>query len=775
MLLESSEQKDPAKFRETDLFKKCLGMGIIPGSETELDAKGRPPGESTAPGQNTLSLNLKVAHMWCPACAWVIAEVLKQDRGILDAHCSFSTDSVRCSYDPTRTSPDQIMGIIDHLGYKAVYPDTADSQREMGREFVRFGISAFLTLNVMMLSFGLYSGFFTELSGETVSKLSWPAAILAGVVLFYGGHGIYTRALQGLSHAAFGMEALITAGAFSAYLYSTYNLLFVGGLHLYYDTASILVTLVLLGKALEGRARRSVQQDLENLFSLRPAKVKICTASYPRGRYVDARQLSRGDLFLVQEGEILAADGIVLEGTGSADESTLTGESRPVEKKPGDRLRAGTRVMQGEFRIGAERVGDESIFGQMIRTMEDALGSKARFEEKADVVLQWFVPLILFLALGTCIVCLALGLSLEDALVRAVTVMVIACPCTFGVAVPLARVAGISLMGKRGILIRHFPSFEQAGKIDHFVFDKTGTVTMGNWELLKIVTYQDFEEEQALGLAASLEKGSNHYIAMQIKGRAGQLSIPPVALEDIQTSENGIAGHLGDSVVKIGSREFLAREWEGGPVSENRSEAEPLHSRIYMSFGGKPCALFLFGDRIKEGARETVEQLERMGLGVSLVSGDGKETTLAVAGMIGVTSAFGGKMPREKADYVEELQAAGRQVAMVGDGINDAPALAQSDLAIAMYSGNALNSETSDITLMRGEPRQIHDFLGLAKRVSTKIRQNLFFAFFYNAISIPIAMSGLLTPLIAVSAMLLSSLSVTLNTLMLMKEKEGNA
>jgi cation transport ATPase len=327
-------------------------------------------------------------------------------------------------------------------------------------------------------------------------------------------------------------------------------------------------------------------------------------------------------------------------------------------------------------------------------------------------------------------------------------------------------------MGKNGILVRHFSSFENAGKINHFVFDKTGTMTLGKWELLNIVICPGFEEEQVLAMAASLERDSDHYIAMQLKERAKQLSLPPVVFGDIQTFKNGISGQLGKSTVKIGSGEFLAKEWEDGPVLENHSEDEQPHSLVYMSFEEKPCAILVFGDRIRDSALETVEQLKTMGLGISLVSGDGRETTRAVAGKIGVTSAHGGKMPRDKAAYVNMLQTGGNRVAMVGDGINDAPALAQADLAIGVYSGNALSSETSDITLMRGEPRQVLDFLALAGRVSKKIRQNLFFAFLYNVISIPIAMSGLLTPLIAVSAMLLSSLSVTLNTLMLMKKPE---
>ena len=781
MILESSDHADPETFRETALFKKCRDMGIVPGSEAELEKalgapdmpSSAPPGrEGPFPEQDSLVQNLKVAHMWCPACAWVIEEGLKRNRGILDARCSFSTDSVRCRYDPVVISPDKIMGFIDGLGYKAAYPDEGAVQKETRKEFVRFGICAFLTMNVMMLSFALYSGFFTELSRETVSRLSWPIFIMAGVVLFYGGYGIYMR--KGLSHAGFSMETLITAGAFSAYLYSTYNLLFVGGIHLYYDTASMLITLVLLGKVLEGKARRSVQEDLENLFALRPTKVRIRSEAHPFGRYADARQLLEGDLFLAQEGEIVAADGIVVEGAGSMDESSLTGESVPIAKRSGDPLRAGTRVLHGSFTVRAERVGEDSFFGQMIRIMETALENRTGFEDKTDRALQWFVPIILGLALTTGLVCLAAGLSGSDAMVRAVTVMVISCPCTLGIAMPLARVAGISLAGKHGILGRNFSAFQRAGRVKQFVFDKTGTLTLGQWEIIKVVTFPPFTEKEVLTLAAGLEEDSSHYIATKIKRRASQCNLVPAKLEDILAFKNGVSGRSGNRVVKIGSRAFVSSEWDGSDQARPPTvpEGDLHHSLVYMACNGRPCALLVFGDRIKEGASQTMDRLRRMGYAIALVSGDGVDTTRSVAQKLGIASAHGGLLPQDKAALIAELQREGHVVAMVGDGINDAPALAQADLAISVHSGNPLRTEAADITLMRGDPAQVLDFLGLAKRVSGKIHQNLAFSFSYNLIAIPVAMSGLLSPLIAVSAMLMSSLSVTLNTLLLMKKNK---
>ncbi|MFH1487837.1 MAG: heavy metal translocating P-type ATPase [Pseudomonadota bacterium] len=777
MLLENSESPDPASFRETALFRKCLEMGVIPRTEADLQEKTpcKPLPRQTS--DNILTLDLRVDQMWCPACAWVIEETLKKTKGVMEANCSFSTDRCRCTYDPVLTSPTQVMGIIAGLGYWAAFPDEEEGKKETFGEFIRFGISAFLTMNVMMLSFGLYSGFFTELSQETVRNLSWPIFVMAGVVLFYGGHRIIQRAWAGFFQAAFGMETLITLGAVSAYVYSTWNLLFVGSIHLYYDTASMLITLVLLGKALEGKAKGEVRRSLETLFSMRPTKVKVCTQTFPGGRYAAVEQLEKGDVFRSEEGEIVAADGLVLEGRGVLDESTLTGESVPVPMKPGDRLRAGTRVIHGAFRVRAEGVGDESTFGGMIRIMEKALGGKTRFEGKTDVALQWFVPVVLALAAGTGLVCLAMGLSLEESIVRAITVMVISCPCTLGVAVPLARVAGISLAGKRGVLVRHFAAFEKAGRIDAFVFDKTGTLTAGQWEILRVIAFPPFDETRAFALAASLERDSDHFIGMKIRMHADEKGIGPEDLKDMRTFKNGISGRMGNREVRIGSRDFVSKAFESaGPLSLEDSEREgSTQSFVYLGFDDRPCAVFVFGDRIKERASETVERLRAMGLRIDLLSGDGEETTRAVGQRVGIREAHGGKMPQDKAAYITGLQKEGHQVAMVGDGINDAPALVQADLSISVHSGSSLNSEASDMTLMRGDPGQIPGFLDLAKSVNRKIHQNLAFSFMYNLVGIPIAMSGLLTPLIAVCAMLMSSLAVTVNTLLLLKNNGKRA
>jgi len=623
-------------------------------------------------------------------------------------------------------------------------------------------------MNVMMLSFALYSGFFTQLSRDSIYKLSWPMFIMASIVLFYGGSNIYRRAWAGISTAAFSMETLITVGSFSAYFYSTYGLLS-GSIHLYFDTASMLITLVLLGKLLESRAKAEVQADLANFFSLRPTKVKICSEQYPQGRYVAADNLQQGDTFRVEESEVLPADGTILHGAGAVDESSLTGEPLPVIKKDGDPVKSGSKVIQGRFEIRAEKVGEDSVVGQMIAIMEKALGQRTPFEGKAERALQWFVPIIIALSVGTGFVCLLSGLTLDQTMIRAVTVMVISCPCTLGIAIPMARVAGISLAGRKGILVRDFSSFEQADRVNAFVLDKTGTVTKGQWSLLEIIALDSLSEAELLALAASLENESDHLIAAEITREAARRQVQPLSVEGVEVSENGVSGVVAGKKVKIGSRGFLAAELEASP-DLSIPEKKPEHSLVFMSCAGRVCGVFVFGDELKPNSIPAVSRLHGGGYRVALVSGDDDQTTKAIAREVGIDEAQGGKLPQEKAKFISALQQKEQLVAMVGDGINDAPALVQADLAIAVHSGSDLGKEAADLTLMRGDLLQLWDFVLLAKEVKKKIHQNLGFSFIYNLVSIPIAMSGLLSPLVAVCAMLLSSLSVIGNTLLLLKK-----
>ena len=776
ILMESTDSPNPEAFRETDLFRQCRAMGIIPGSEQELTRADNTHAEaaplpSAGDRDNVLTLKLLVSNMWCSACAWIIDESLKKTPGVVDSACNFSTDRLQVVYDPVKVTSHQIIESIGKLGYRTAAPGESEKTTERRREFVRFAVSAFLTMNVMMLSFALYTGFFTDLSPENAVKISWPMFVMATAVLIYGGYDFYKKAWAGLRNAAFSMETLILIGALSAYFFSTYNL-FAGSIHLYYDTASMLITLVLLGKTLERRAKGKVLEDLENFFALMPTKVRICSGDFPEGRYVAIEQLAAGDIFRVNETDIIPADGQVLSGNGAVEESSLTGEPLPITKKPGDVIRSGARIQQGGFKIRAEKVGTDSTLGQMMQIIEKTLLTKMPIEGKTDVILQWFVPVILVLAAATGMLCRFMGLSLETSILRAVTVMVISCPCALGIAIPLARVAGISIAGKKGILVRNFTAFEMAGRITAFVFDKTGTITLGNWTLQKIVAFAPTDENQGLKLAAGLEQNSDHFIGREILRQAQKRNIEPASIDEIQTEENGVIGRFDGDIVKIGSAGFLkdmTDKFNKLPESVGNQQGS-AYSYVYMSIADRPAAVFFFGDSIRNGARATVEKLHQQGFELALVSGDGIETTRAIAKDLGIHDVYGGQMPKDKVAIVKILQGQNQPVAMVGDGINDAPALVQADLSLAVHSGANLGEEVADVTLMRAEPEQLIDFLNFAGAVNKKISQNLIFTFAYNVISIPMAMSGLLTPLVAVSAMLLSSISVIGNTLMLVRE-----
>ena len=780
ILMVSSESPDLSDFRETQLFKECLAAGIIPASEEELDRistegnQNRSTPVANIPStESSLTINLSVANMWCPACAWLIDTVLEKKPGILNSRCNFSTDRLHVSYDPVRMSPDRIITEIAKLGYKAEEPGQGGRSLHQTKDFIRFGICAFLTMNVMMLSFSIYSGFLIDLSADNIAKIAWPMLVMTAAVLGYGGYDFFRKSFAGLVNLAASMETLIIIGASCAFGLSLLNQ-FAGSLHLYYDTACMLITLVLLGKTLEAQAKRRVLEDLESFFALMPTKVRICTDEYPDGRYVDIDYLSPGDLFRVETEEIVPADGYVLSGNSMVDESAITGEPHPVSKTAGDPIRSGVRLISGSIKVGARQVGNQSTLGHMIAIIEKTLLSKTPMEGKTDILLKWFVPAVVLLALITALVCKLAGMSTADAVLRAVTVTVISCPCALGIAIPLARVAGVSVAGRKGLLVRDFEAFEQAEAIDSIVFDKTGTITQGRWHLIDIILFGEIDSEAALAMAAGLEQDSEHFIATEIIRQAREKEIPPANVESVKVTDRGLSGKLGGQSVKIGSASFLAQNFKAVPVKPYELETiyHRQHSLVYLGCEDKPVAVFVFGDVLRPAVNDMVKDLQKRGFHLAVVSGDGQHTTAAVAGEIGIETAIGDQLPTDKVAYIQKLQSEGRRTVMVGDGINDAPALAQADLSIAIHSGGALAKEAADISFMRGDPVQLPEFLDFARRVNRKIHQNLVFTFLYNILAIPIAMTGWLNPLIAVIAMLLSSISVTGNTLMLVKQSE---
>jgi len=711
--------------------------------------------------------------MWCPACAWVIEESLHKEPGVNSVKCHFTTDHLKLEYNPVLTSPQHITGVIAKLGYRGSLPGDTRKGSKSRSEAIRLGISGFLTMNVMMLSFALYTGFFTRLAADTIHNITWPLVVMASVVFGYGGAPIHRRALSGLTAASPGMETLISVGASSAFFYSIYNWL-TGSIHLYFDTASMLITLVLIGKTIEQRTKDRISAQIGSFFELLPAKVRICSEQFPQGRYADARMVSPGDILRVVAGEIIPADGRILEGHARVDESSLTGEAKPIHKSQGDSVSSGTTVIDGDLRLKALSVGGDSIVGQLVAVIEKTLDKKTRMEDTTDKTLRFFVPAIVLLALGTAAVCLAVGLDQQQAVLRAVTVMVISCPCALGVAIPLARVFSISLASNKGILVHHFSAFDRIKAINAFVFDKTGTLTKGQWELVSIVPLGEWTVEKILSMAAGLEKDSNHYAGEALVQASRNKGFTPATITDIKEIANGISGYFGQKHLKIGSASYLASTLKSSKVNSNPIHTPPTSavSRIYMAVDDELCAIFEFGDVVRESSTMVADTLKQRDIRLAIVSGDGEQTTRTVGDIVGITDCHGSMLPDDKSAFVEKLKRQGHTVAMVGDGVNDVPALAAADLGIAVHSGPRIGIEASGITLMGNDPKQILAFEQLAHHVSRTIRQNLIFTFLYNIISIPLAMSGLLNPLIAVSAMLMSSLSVTGNTLLLKRRTD---
>jgi Cu2+-exporting ATPase/Cu+-exporting ATPase len=773
MLMAATASPDPVHFKQSDLYRRCMAAGVVPAGEGDLDdilaEEGNVDSAFSAENaaHNSLTLHLKIEGMWCPACSWVVESALMRLGGVQEAYCDFATDRLRCGYDPLRVDPGAIVKTVEGLGYGTSTGRGRGVRPPWSGEFVRLLVSVLLSVNIMMLSWSLYSGFFTSLSSDDIRYISWPIVIMATGVMLFGGAALYRRAWQGLRAGAPGMEALVCLGAVSAYFYSLYNF-WAGSWHLYFDTASMLITLVLLGKLLETKAKERVRRDLEGFLALQPNKVRMCSAQHPAGRFVALEQLAPGDIFRVLNQEMVPVDGRVISGNGLVDESAVTGESRPKTIAPGHPLTSGSRLLKGEVTASAIRVGSDALLGQMISIIESGLSKRPHLKSRTDGWLALFVPVILGLAVATTWGGHHLGLSWEAAFVRGLTVLVVACPCALGIAIPLARIAGMSRAGQRGILVRDFEAFERVRSIDGVVMDKTGTLTHGQWSLEKIDLLGKMGKDEALSVVAGLEKGVDHAVARAVLDHCTEQGIAPATVDSVRVSENGVAGTYNGVDVHIGTWDFVSSN--DPPEADFLPGHTPL-SHVFFRMNGRLNAILYFGDRLWESVPGLIAALKGRGLGTYLISGDTPAATRGVGRIAGIIDVAGGLLPTDKADYVARLQAKGRRVAMLGDGINDAPALAKADLSVAVHRDAALAQQAANVTLMRGDPAQLLDFISLGRRVNAKVVQNLGCAWVYNLIGIPIAMSGLLNPLIAATAMLLSSLTVIGNTLLLVRRR----
>ncbi len=789
MIMASDQYSGVLDFKNTDIYKRCLAAGIIPASEEDLQqfSNAKKPGtQSSAKSdlvsippdrEDLLSLSFGISGLWCPACAWVVEETLAKKAGIETVQCNFSSDRGSIVYDPVKISPSKIFKIIEDLGYQA--DEGFKEGKKINPEFIRLCVCALLAMNTMMLSWAIYSGFFMELSNISVRLLAWPVFIMASIVMVYGGVPIFKKAVAGIRNKTPGMETLISAGSLSSYGYSLFNF-FQGSLHLYFDTAAMLIVLILIGKRIEFSAKARITAGFGALFSLIPQKVNLISNEFPKGRYVSVKQLCQGDEFLAEAGETIAADGRVVSGSAVMDESSITGEPEPFNARPESLVKSGSKVVSGKIRVKALQVGSDAVLGKMLAIMESSLSGKTRQGERFEQLLKYFVPGIMAISILTILLSFLNGLTAYEAFNRGISVMVISCPCSLGIAIPLALAAGVSAAGKSGILVRDYEAFEQVEKLNCIVFDKTGTLTLGRMHLLDIKVSPGYSKAQVLALACGLEKENDHYIAQALKTQGNRSDINPLEPKEIVQYSNGISGRLNGTLLRIGSLEFIRKNGGKSPVNPEDQFSWDLEdtlvvTRVFLKVDRELAAEFRFGDAIRPGIRDLVTELKTRYQTVCLVSGDSIQATQKAAELVGLDAdqALGQLLPHEKADIVKQFKTKGERVAMVGDGVNDSPAMAVSDLAVAVSSGLEPFQGVAAITLMQETPLQLLDFIALSERVNRKVKQNLGFAFVYNLISIPVAASGLLNPIVAVIAMLLSSLSVTFNTLLLVSQEAG--
>ncbi len=755
------------------------GSDLIPHPLSSADTRpasvgqGFPSSVNEAENDHALPLTLKLEGMSCPACGGLIEDALKKTKGVVEASVLFHSDLAHITYLPHLLSPNEIAERISALGYRAALleqqPESSKAKRAL---LVRLGISCLFTTYIMMISFALYCGFFKELSDRATRFLSYPLGLLATPVVFYGGFPILKRAYSGLRQLTTSMDTLISVGVLSAYLYSLVQMM-TGSLHVYFDTAAMLVTLVLLGKYIEARAREKVSGGMQELYRLANQKVRLRNGGGER--WVSAERVTPGEGFFVVARERIPLDGRITSGHGRVDESILTGESKPVKKSAGNDVMGGTLLLEGELSVEATMVGPESSLGQLITLVEQALSNKNPIELVADRITRWFVPAILVLATATALWMWVQGVSLDNALLRALAVLVISCPCALGIATPLAKVAAVGAGRMKGIVIRDPSALEQAKDLDAVVFDKTGTMTEGSFSLQQVVALEASEEE-ALRWIAALELHSDHFIAREILRKTSAMSLIEEEAHHFEELPGlGVKGVVNEMTVVVGNRRLLTTEGMSLPPSlDGKAKRLELEGNTVVFFGwkGSTKGLLSFGDRVKDSAKRAVQDLRSRGISTWLVSGDARETTQAVANALGIDQSMGQALPQDKVAIIKKLREEGRRVGMLGDGFNDAAALAEADVGFAMGGGANLAREASDITLLGHDLACLCDALDLSAFTMKTIRQNLAFAFLYNLLCIPLAIMGVVNPLVAVFAMFASSLMVVGNSSRILRRQE---
>ncbi|PMY48137.1 MULTISPECIES: heavy metal translocating P-type ATPase [Pseudomonas] len=715
------------------------------------------------------SLELNIGGMTCASCVGRVERALSKVAGVTRVSVNQANERAHVDLLGQVDSAD-LIAAIDKAGYSATlwqaeHPERDDQQQRLQRERWSLVLAILLALPLVLpmvvQPFGLHW-----------MLPAWAQFVLATPVQFIFGARFYVAAWKAVRAGAGNMDLLVALGTSAGYGLSLYQWAITpaGGMpHLYFEASAVVIALVLLGKYLESRAKRQTASAIRALEALRPERAILVVDG--RERDVAISTLRLNDLVLVKPGERFPVDGEVVEGQSHADEALISGESLPVPKQPGDKVTGGAINGEGRLLVRTLALGAETVLARIIRLVEDAQAGKAPIQKLVDRVSQVFVPAVLVLALATLIGWWLYGAPLETALINAVAVLVIACPCALGLATPTAIMAGTGVAARHGILIKDAEALERAHEVSAVVFDKTGTLTSGTPRIAHLDAV-DGDEDRLLQLAGALQRGSEHPLAKAVLDLCAERQL---AVADVSASQSltgrGIAGTLDGRQLALGNRRLLEESGlQAGDLAASaqawETEGRTLSWLIEQQPQPRVLGLFAFGDTLKPGALQAVQQLGARHIGSHLLTGDNRGSAKVVAEALGITNVHAEVLPADKAATVAELKKTG-VVAMVGDGINDAPALAAADIGIAMGGGTDVAMHAAGITLMRGDPRLVPAALEISRKTYAKIRQNLFWAFVYNLIGIPLAAFGLLNPVLAGAAMALSSVSVVSNALLL--------
>jgi P-type Cu+ transporter len=720
----------------------------------------------------TRAVDLELTGMTCAACAARIEKVLNRVDGVR-AEVNFATEHAHVLVDGSAT-PESLIEAVRKAGYDAapaIDPFTApdhDVQTEAQAEARRYRreLAVFATAAVLTAPFVAHMG----MMAVGRHDLELPIALqfaLAAPVQFGAGARFYSGSWKALRGGAANMDVLVALGTAAAFLLSVAVWLVpLAGQHVYFEASAVVITLVLLGKLLERRARARTAHAIRDLLQLQPATVR--RERDGEIQEVPLAAVRVGDVFLVRAGDSVAVDGRVQDGESAVNEAMLTGESEPVAKTPGDSVLAGTVNETGPLRCRATAIGTSTLLAAIVRQVAAAQGSKAPVQRLADRVSAWFVPAVLAIAAVTLVANGFLSGDWVAALMRATAVLVIACPCALGLATPTALMVGVGLGAKAGILIKNAAALERAERIDTLVVDKTGTLTLGAPSIAGVHPAAGFTERELLQRAMSLEQGAAHPLALAILERAEAVALKPLALDNVRVhAGRGVSGENGKETIRLGSPAFLT---ESG-VAIDAAELARIESAgmtiVGVAEGVRVVGWLTLVDALRPGAAAAVAALRRVGVRVTMLSGDRAAPAAAIARNVGIDDWRAGQLPQDKRDAVVALQKEGRVVGMVGDGVNDAPALAQADVSFAMGAGAGSALSAADVTLLRNDLAAIAAAVDLSRATLSKIRQNLFFAFVFNVLGIPLAAFGLLSPVIAGAAMAASSVSVVGNALLL--------